>query len=84
MNEDENVNGNLGSDQVNGKELEKEERNDINGDGETLISDVDHINLQGEEEEKRLIQLGRRSLITNHLIIYLSCIKNIPEIIFWI
>jgi len=55
MNEDENVNGNLGSDEVNGKELQKEEKNDINGDGETLISDVDHINLQGEEEEKRLL-----------------------------
>ncbi|XP_005112775.1 vasculin-like protein 1 isoform X2 [Aplysia californica] len=52
------VNGNHGSDVVNGKEspsCEKEEPA-VNGDGgETLVSDVDHINLEGEEEEKRLL-----------------------------
>ena len=48
--------GNVGSDDVNGEKCIKSERllTGINGDGgETLISDVDQINLKEDDEEKK-------------------------------
>ena len=48
MMEDMHINGNCGSDEV--------EEQGINGDcGETLASDVDHINLEEEDKEKRYV-----------------------------
>ncbi|CAL1543209.1 unnamed protein product [Lymnaea stagnalis] len=43
-----------GTSKVNG-DIKKPLNGDYNVNGETLINDVDHINLSGEEEEKRLL-----------------------------